>query len=137
VVVDPKVVLAILLFAAGCVALVAALELLGRGDGRKGARPEAPRAVHRVAGYAFAVLLAALVVVGVGRLSVTGDQMPLRAVFHMVLAVGIVAVLVVKVLVARFYRPLLKLTPALRLFLFVMTLVVVAISAGFVAVTGG
>lgn len=73
---------------------------------------------------------------GVGRLSVTGDQVSLRVVFHMVLALGIVALLLVKVLVARFYRQLLRLVPALGLFLFVLTLVAVAISAGFVVVAG-
>ena len=132
---DTKVVLGLFLLAACCVALVAVLELLGRGE-RKGASPGASRAVHRVAGHAFALLLAALVVLGARRLSVTGDQMPLRAVFHMVLALGIVAVLVVKVLIARLYRPLLRLAPALGLLLFVLTFVVVAISAGFAAVAG-
>lgn len=130
-----KIPLAVLLFAAGCVALVSALELLGRGE-RKGASPGALRAIHRVAGYAFAALLVALVALGVRRLSVTGDQIPLRAVFHVVLALGVVALLLIKVVVTRFYRQLLRLAPALGLSLFVLTLVVVAITAGFEAATG-
>jgi hypothetical protein len=131
-----KVSFALLLVASGSVALVAMLSLMGRAE-RRGASPGALKVTHRIAGYAFAVCLAVLVARGAGLLSVTGDKIPLRAVFHIVLALGIVVVLILKILVARFYRQLLKYAPVLGLLMFTFAFVVAVLMVGFRALTRG
>jgi hypothetical protein len=110
------------------------LALMGRAE-RRGLSPGALKATHRGAGYAFTVCLAVLVARGAVLLSVAGDQIPLRVVFHIVLALGIVVLLGLKILVARFYRQLLKYLPVLGIILFAFAFVVTALMAGFVALT--
>ncbi|MBM3307492.1 MAG: hypothetical protein FJY74_04120 [Candidatus Eisenbacteria bacterium] len=127
-----KVPFAVLLFALGWFALVSALRLLG-GSGRGRLGPDALRVIHRIAGYAFALCLVVLVVAGAHRLAVAGDQISVRAVFHIVLALGGAALLAVKVLIARSHRQLLKYAPALGLVVFALAFVTVAISAGLEA----
>jgi hypothetical protein len=129
-----KFIFALLLLAAGAVALLTMLALMGRAE-RRGASPGALKAIHRVAGYAFAACLVVLVARGASLLSVEGDQIPLRVVFHMVLALGIVVLLTLKIVIARFYRQLLKYAPVLGIILFSFAFVVTALSAGFVALT--
>lgn len=129
-----KVSFALLLLAAGSVALVAMLSLMGRAE-RRGMSPGALKATHRVAGYAFVVCLAVLVVRGASLLSVAGDQVPLRAVFHIVLALWLVVLLALKVLIVRFYRQFLKYVPVFGLIVFALAFVVAALMAGFVALT--
>lgn len=127
-----KVPFAVLLFVLAWVALVSALRLLG-GGGRGRLGPDALRATHRIAGYAFALCLLVLAVAGAHRLSVAGDQVSLRAVFHIVLALGAAAILAIKILIARLHRQLLKHAPALGFVIFALAFVTVAISAGFEA----
>jgi len=131
-----KVSFALLLLASGSVALVAMLSLMGRAE-RRGASPGALRATHRVAGYAFAACLAVLVVRGAGLLAAAGDQISLRAVFHIVLALGIVALLGLKILIARFYRQLLKYAPALGIIVFTLAFVATALMVGPKALDAG
>ncbi|MCK7476585.1 MAG: hypothetical protein M0C28_02750 [Candidatus Moduliflexus flocculans] len=59
-----------------------------------------------------------------------GDGMSTRAVFHMVLAETLIALLLLKVLVVRFFKGFVKNAPALGMALFVLTLVVFLITAG-------
>jgi hypothetical protein len=131
-----KVSFALLLLASGSVALVAMLSLMGRAE-RRGLSPGALRAIHRVAGYTFAACLVVLVVRGAGLLAVAGDQIPLRAVFHVVLALGIVVLLALKILMARFYRQLLKYAPVLGIIVFAFAFVATALMAGYAALTRG
>jgi hypothetical protein len=129
-----KVSFALLLIASGTVALLAMLALMGRAE-RRGASPGALKTTHKVAGYAFAACLAVLVTRGAGLLSVAGDQISPRVVFHIVLALGIVVLLGLKILIARFYRQFLKYFPVLGIIVFAFAFVVTALSAGFVALT--
>lgn len=130
-----KTLLAVLLLVAGTTALLSMLSLVGRAERR--ASPEALRTVHRTAGYAFAGILVILVALGAYALSLTGDRVSMRVVFHIVLAGAVVVVLLYKILFARSYRQLSKYSSALGLTLFALTFVIAAISAGFVAVTAG
>lgn len=131
-----KVSFALLLLASGSVALITMLSLMGRAE-RRGASPGALRAIHRTAGYTFAVCLAVLVARGAGLLSVAGDQIPLRVVLHIVLALWLVVLLTLKILIARFYKQFLKHVPVFGLIVFALAFVVTALSAGFVALTRG
>lgn len=62
--------------------------------------------------------------------------MTTRTVFHIVLAETLIVLLLLKVLVVRFFKGFLKNAPALGMGLFVLTLVVYLITAGFMLVHG-
>lgn len=100
-------------------------------------RPGAPddvgrcRKVHRVFGWLYVVLLVPLVYLGVDFIGEMGDGMSTRAVFHMVLAETLIALLLLKVLVVRFFKGFVRNAPALGMAIFVLTLVVFLISGGF------
>jgi mono/diheme cytochrome c family protein len=129
-----KSILAVLLVAAGVVALTTMFTLMGRSKRR--AKPESLRAVHRAAGYVFATLVAVLAVLGIRYLAATGDALSLRAVLHWILALFLIVVMALKIGIVRFFRELTKFAPALGMIVFVLALVVAGLSAGFFAVTG-
>jgi hypothetical protein len=54
-----------------------------------------------------------------------------RAVFHSVLALGLIGVLLVKLLIVRFYRELMRFVPTLGVVTFILAFVVFFTSAGF------
>ncbi|MBP1770527.1 MAG: hypothetical protein H6P96_1145, partial [Candidatus Aminicenantes bacterium] len=60
--------------------------------------------------------------------------MSTRAVFHMVLAETLIVVLLLKILIVRFFKGFLKNAPALGMALFGLTLVVFLITAVFTLV---
>jgi hypothetical protein len=103
---------------------------MGRPD--KAADAARLRKRHKLFGWAYVVLLAPLVFLGVGFVKDMGDGMSTRGALHVVLAVTLVAVLLLKVLVVRAFRGFLKSAPALGLTLFALTLVVFLVTAGFV-----
>jgi len=109
-----------------------------RTMGRPGVPGDAGRCrkVHRVFGWLYVVLLVPLVYLGVDFIGEMGDGMSTRAVFHMVLAVTLIALLFLKILVVRFFKGFLKNAPALGMALFVLTLVVYLISAVFMILYG-
>ena len=89
------------------------------------------RKVHRVFGWLYVILLVPLVYLGVDFIGEMGDGMSTRAVFHMVLAETLIALLLLKILIVRFYKGFVRNAPALGMALFVLTLVVFLITAGF------
>jgi hypothetical protein len=102
----------------------------GTGD------PARLRKLHRTLGWTAVVLLAPLVYFGLEFVKEMGDGMSTRAVFHIVLAETLIVLLLLKVLVVRFFKGFLKNAPALGMALFVLTLVVYLITAGFMLVHG-
>lgn len=101
--------------------------------GRPGAAGDVGRCrkVHRVFGWLSVVLLVPLVYLGVDFIGEMGDGMSTRAVFHMVLAEALIALLLLKILIVRFFKGFVRNAPALGMALFVLTLVVFLISGGF------
>lgn len=124
-----KTVVATAFLLAGTGAFLTMMQIMGRpgapGDVGKS------RTVHKVFGWLYVVLLVPLVYLGLGFVKEMGDGMATRAVFHMVLAETLIAVLLLKVLIVRFFKGFLKNAPALGMALFVLTLVVYLITAGF------
>ena len=104
-------------------------ELMGRTAVKHD--PKVLKQGHRVFGYAFIVLMGLLTYLCLTYVSAVGDRMSVRAVIHSILAVGLVGVLLVKVLIARFYRDLLRMVPALGIVTFVLAFVVFFTSAGY------
>ncbi len=129
-----KTILAFVLAAAGLAAAGSMLTLLGRAE--HSMQAGTLKAVHRTAGYVFAVTLAALAVMGAGILSAAGDTLPVRGVLHWVLGSLLVLVAALKIVLVKYYKKLLKFAPALGLTVLVLALLVAAVSAGFVLVTG-
>lgn len=127
--VEIKLAISFLFFAAALGALLTMLHNMGRSE--KKASPESLIRTHRTFGIIFAFLLLVLALIGAGFVSVLGDGMSLRAVFHMVTALTLIAVVILKILIAQFYRGLLRFAPAMGLIIFVLVFVVFAISAGF------
>ena len=124
-----KTIIASAFLLAGTGAFLTMMRIMGRpgvpGDVGKG------RKVHRVFGWLYVVLLVPLVYLGVDFIGEMGDGMSTRAVFHMVLAETLIAVLLLKILIVRFFKGFLKNAPTLGMALFVLTLVVFLISGGF------
>ncbi len=97
-----KTIVAALFLAAGTGAFLTMMSLMGR-PGKSGDTGKA-RKVHKVFGWLYVVLLVPLVYLGVDFLGEMGDGMSTRAVFHVVLAVTLIALLLLKVLIVRFFR---------------------------------
>lgn len=124
-----KTIIAAVFLLAGTGAFLTMMRIMGRpgvpGDVGKG------RKAHRVFGWLYVVLLVPLVYLGVDFIGEMGDGMSTRAVFHMVLAETLIILLLLKILIVRFFKGFVRNAPALGMALFVLTLVVFLISAGF------
>jgi hypothetical protein len=124
-----KTIVAALFLAAGAGAFLTMMSLMGR-PGKSGDTGKA-RKVHKVFGWLYVVLLVPLVYLGVDFIGEMGDGMSTRAVFHVVLAGTLIALLLVKVLIVRFFKGFVKNAPALGMALFVLTIVIFLVTAGF------
>jgi hypothetical protein len=60
-----------------------------------------------------------------------GDAMSIRAGFHVVLAIAFVVLLILKIAIVRVYKNFLKQAPVLGMMIFILAVIVFAISAGF------
>ncbi len=125
-----KSLLAIALVAAGTAAFASQMAWMGRPEGR--GDPEKLKRLHRAAGYLFLALLLPLAYMGVRFWIAAGDALAIRAGFHVVLALALIILVLLKVLIVRAYRGFLKLAPTLGMTVFTLTLLVFALSAVFV-----
>jgi cytochrome b561 len=105
------------------------MALMGKADRKTG--PQKLRKLHKWSGIASLVLLAPLVYFGAGFLSELGEGLSVRAVLHFVLATLLLAVIILKALVVWFYKQFLKYAPGLGMAIFVLTLVIFLITAGY------
>jgi hypothetical protein len=124
-----KIVLGTVFLAAGTTAFLAMMTALGR-PGTAG-DPAKLRRRHKIFGWLYVLLLVPLIYLGLDFVGEMGDGMSTRAVFHLVLAEALIALLVLKLLVVRVFRGLLKSATALGMTLFALTLVVYLVTAGF------
>jgi mono/diheme cytochrome c family protein len=130
-----KTILAAIFIAAGITAALSMLTLMGRSEKRMGAA--ALRTLHRVTGYTFAVLLAALAILGLRYLSSAGDSLPVRGVLHWSLAALLVFLVALKLAVVRWFKQFLKFVPVMGMVVIMLALVVATLSAVFFVVSGG
>jgi hypothetical protein len=129
-----KTIIASLFLAAGAGAFLTMMTLMGR-PGRAG-DPAKLRKLHRGLGWTAVVLLAPLVYFGLDFVKEMGDGMSTRAVLHIVLAETLIVLLLLKVLIVRFFKGFLKTAPGLGMAVFALILVVYLITAGFMLVHG-
>lgn len=124
-----KAMIATALIAAGIAAFASQMTLMGRAE-RKG-DPEKLRRLHRNAGRAFVVLLLPLAFLGTKFWVAAGDSLSIRAGFHVVLALALVTLVLLKVLIVRVHRGFLRFAPTLGMTVFALALLVFALSAVF------
>ncbi|HER43589.1 MAG TPA: cytochrome c [Candidatus Eisenbacteria bacterium] len=130
-----KTVLAVLLLAVGFVATLIMFHLQGRGETVR--NPGRLRGAHRAFGLVFFVLLVLLVFTGMRYVAWGRGEPSARSIIHVVLAAALVAVFVLKLLIARFYRGLLRYVSAFGMIVFVLTVLVFSASAGYYLARGG
>jgi hypothetical protein len=130
-----KSLLAIIFLAIAVTSFLSMMTLMGKTSPKTD--PAKLRQLHKVAGYAWFVLLLPLVYFGADFLSELGEGLSVRAVFHFVLAALLLAVALIKLLVVRSYRQFLKYAPGLGMTLFVLTVVIFLITAGYFFLRGG
>jgi len=130
-----KSLIAVVFLGVALVSFFSMMSLLGKPE-RKG-DPVRLRKVHRASGIAYVVLLLPLAYLGGGFLRELGEGLTARSVLHFVLAAALLAVVVLKVLVVRVYRSFARYAPALGMTLFVLTVVIFLITAGYYFLRAG
>jgi hypothetical protein len=128
-----KTFFAVALVTAGVTAFASQMALMGRAE-LKG-DPEKLRTLHRNAGRAFLALLLPLAFLGARFWVAAGDSLSVRAGFHVVLALALVILVLIKFLIVRVYRSFLRFAPTLGMIVFALTLLVFALSAVFAGLT--
>lgn len=124
-----KTIMALFFLLAGITAFISMLTLMGKREKR--ISPQSLKKVHKAAGLLFFLMALFLFFFGFRYWANAGDVISVRAVLHVVLALGLLVVLLIKISIARFYKQLLKYAPTLGIVLFSLTFVVFCISAGF------
>ena len=124
-----KSLLAILFLGAALTAAAAMLTMMGKLE--KKTDPLILKKVHKIAGYAFAVLLVVLSVICAVIAGRMGDAMSARAVAHSVLAIFLLGIFGLKWVIVKFFRQYLKYAPGLGMTVMVLAFVVFMVSAGY------
>ena len=124
-----KSIIAVIFLVFALSAALSMLTLMRRVE--KKTSPERLRQFHRVTGYFFALLLLGLGALGISIVVRQGDSLPFRAVIHGFIGLFLLAVFLLKLSIARFYRQFLRLMPALGLTVFVLSLVMSSMAGYF------
>jgi len=124
-----KLLIAVTLVGAGIAAFVSQMVRMGRPDGKRD--PERLMRFHRWDGRIFIVLLVPLAFLGSKFWAAAGDSLSVRLGFHVVLALTLLVVVLIKYLIVKAYRGFLRMAPTLGMTIFVLTLLVFALSAVF------
>lgn len=125
-----KSLLAVALVAAGTTAFASQMAWMGKAEWK--GDPEKLKTLHRAAGYLFLALLLPLAYMGVRFWIAAGDALAIRAGFHVVLALALIILVLLKVVIVRAYRGFLRFGPTLGIAVFTLTLLVFSLSAVFV-----
>jgi mono/diheme cytochrome c family protein len=130
-----KSIVSLIFLAAGIVALLSMLALMGRAE--KKMSGTALRGIHRSAGIIFFLLAIVISIVCIKYVAAFGGQLTIRPVFHAVLALALFIVLLLKITIVRFYREFLRIVPTLGMIVFVLAFLVVGTSAGYYFLKAG
>ena len=124
-----KSIMSLIFLAAGIVAVLSMLTLMGRAERKVSGT--VLRRTHRTAGIIFFILTLVISFVCIKYLASFGGSLTARPVFHAVLALALFIVLLLKITIVRFYREFLRIVPTLGMIVFVLAFLVVGTSAGY------
>lgn len=128
-----KSLIAAALVAAGAAAFASQMAWMGKPEGK--GDPEKLKRLHRAAGYVFLALLLPLAYMGARFWVASGDALAIRAGFHVVLALALILLVLLKVLIVRAYRGFLRFAPTLGMTVLLLTLLVFTLSAVFLGLS--
>lgn len=124
-----KTIFAFLLLGAGTGAFLTMMARFGRPGGE--ARSERLRRRHKAFGWVYVGLLAPLVVGGGIFLVRMGDGLTIRGGLHVLLALSLLAVLLLKILTVKTHRQMIGFARSLGMAAFAITLVIALMTAGW------
>lgn len=124
-----KSILGTIFFLAGLVAITTMFSIMGKQERKIPATTL--RKIHRTAGFTFLVLMLVISYFCIKYWAMTGDQISTRAIFHSVLALGLIIILFIKVSIIRIYKNFLRFAPSLGITVFCLAFLVFSTSAGY------
>jgi cytochrome c2 len=127
-----KSILALILLATAVSAVISMFTIMGKAE--KKIDPKTLRKIHKISGLLFLLLLLPLLFLGMRYWVRIGDEASLRAVFHAVLALGLIVIFLLKVVIVKFYKQFIRFAPVLGILVFSFAFVVFSVSAGYYAV---
>jgi mono/diheme cytochrome c family protein len=130
-----KSIMSLVFLAAGVVAVISMLTLMGRAE--KKMSGTALRRIHKTAGVIFFILTLVISYVCIKYVASFGGSLTVRPVFHSVLALALFIVLLLKIMIVRFYREFLRIVPTLGMIVFILAFLVVGTSAGYYFLKAG
>ena len=105
------------------------LEVTGRAKPRF--NPRIMSRIHRVNGYLFIALYLVFLYVMIKRVAGANEPLDTKGILHMALAVSIIPILVVKILIVRYYPKSFDIVPLMGIALLVVTTSLVSITGGY------
>jgi cytochrome c551/c552 len=124
-----KSILALFFLVTAMIAVISMLTIMGKAE--KKISPKALRKIHKISGFLFFILLLVISYFCIKYWIQVGDQASVRAVFHGVLAFGLIIIFLLKVAIVQFYKQFLRFAPVLGILVFCFAFVVFSTSAGF------
>ena len=124
-----KSILALFFLLTAFVAVLTMLSLMGKTERKLSAN--LLRKLHKSAGFVFAILLLIISYFCMKYWVMVGDQISTRAIFHSVLALGLLIVFLLKISIVQFFKQFLRIVPTLGLIVFCLAFVVFGTSAGY------
>jgi hypothetical protein len=128
-----KSLLSLLLFAIAAVAMYAMLEALGRST--PPVSTERLKRIHKASGYLYATVFVFISYLCIGFAAASRSDPSPRAALHIVLALSIIALFLLKVLYVRFFRQFYGEVKVIGVTLGILTFVLVGLSGGYYLVT--
>jgi len=124
-----KSILSIIFILSGFVAIICMLTLMGKTEKKISA--DFLRKMHKISGFVFFALLLAISYFCLKYWAMVGDQISTRAVFHGVLAFGLLIIFILKISIVQFYKQFLRFAPVLGITVFCLAFVVFSTSGGY------
>lgn len=127
-----KSILAFIFLASAVIAVLSMLTMMGKTE--KKISPKTLKTMHRISGRLFLILLLPLLYLGMKYWVGIGDQASVRAVFHAVLALGLIITFLLKISIVKIFKQFLRFAPALGMLVFSFAFVIFSISAGYYSI---
>jgi len=127
-----KSILALIFLVSALGAAASMFTMMGKAE--KKISPKTLVKIHKICGRVFLILLLPLLFLGMRYWTRIGDQASLRAVFHAVLASGLIIIVLLKVAIVKFYKQFLRFAPVLGMLVLSFVFVVFSISAVYYSV---